>query len=121
LGNEKTQALINVKNVQRASNRAAQIKYLEHQIKAAPVDVLDPKPRYTYHMRKVIAKAAVVSSGSKLETNDDMPVPVPHGSNHQSTFLYPRYHLSKIGEIPGEFYTVLYCRIMCTQIRDHQA
>jgi hypothetical protein len=31
-------------------------------------------------MRKVIAKATIISSGNKLETNDDIPVPVLHGS-----------------------------------------
>ncbi len=35
----KTQALTNAKDVQKASNRAKLIKYLEHQIKAAPVNV----------------------------------------------------------------------------------
>jgi hypothetical protein len=45
LGNEKTQALIKVKDVQKAFNRAQWIKYLEHQIKAAQVNVLDPKTR----------------------------------------------------------------------------
>jgi hypothetical protein len=68
------------KRVEKASNRAKQIKYLEHQIKAAQVNVSDPKPRHPKHMRKVIAKAAVISSGNKLETKDDMPVPVPQRS-----------------------------------------
>ncbi len=44
--NGKTQAQTNVKDVQKASNRAKRIKYLEHQIKVAPVNVLDPKPRH---------------------------------------------------------------------------
>jgi hypothetical protein len=75
--NGKTQALTNVKDTRKASNRAKRIKYLEHQIKAAPVNVLEPKPR---HLRKVIAKAATISPGNKLETNYNIPVPVPHGS-----------------------------------------
>jgi hypothetical protein len=52
LGNEKTQAPINVKDVQKASNRAKRIKYLEHQIKAAQINVLYPKPRHLNHMKK---------------------------------------------------------------------
>jgi hypothetical protein len=79
--NGKTQAPTNVKYVQKASTGAKQIKYLEHQIKEAPVNVLDPKPRHSNHMRKVIAKAAISSSGNKLETNDDIPVPM---HNHNS-------------------------------------
>jgi hypothetical protein len=60
VGNEKAQAPIEDKDVQSASNRAKQIKFLEHQIKAAQVNVLDPKPRHSKHM-----------------TNDNIPVPVP--------------------------------------------
>ncbi len=37
--NGETQALTNAKDVQKASNRAKLTKYLEHQIKAAPVNV----------------------------------------------------------------------------------
>jgi hypothetical protein len=35
------------------------------------------------------------------------------------TFLNPRYRLSTIGE--AQLCTVLHCRIMCTQFRNHQA
>jgi hypothetical protein len=76
----KRQAPIDVKDVKKASNRAKRIKYLEYQIKATQVNVLDPKPRHSNHMRKVIAKAAVISSRNKMETNHDIPVPVPHRS-----------------------------------------
>ncbi len=86
--------------------------------------MLDPKPRHSNHMRKVIGKVSIISSqaGNKLGTNDDIPVSVPNeASNQLLTFLYPRYRLSTIGEIPGEFYTVLYFRIMCTHFRDRHA
>jgi hypothetical protein len=65
LQNWKTQAPTNVKDVQKASNSAKQIKNLEHQIKAAPVNVLDTKPRHSNHMRKVIAKATIKQIGNK--------------------------------------------------------
>jgi hypothetical protein len=81
--------------------------------KAALVNVLNPKPRYSNHLRQAIAKAANISSGNKLETNDDIPVPVPHGASNQlSTFLYPRYHLSTIGTFQGNssrFYIAELC------------
>jgi hypothetical protein len=68
LQNGKTQAPINVKDVQKASNRAKRIKYLEHQIKAAQVNVLDPMPRHSNHMKKMIAKAGVHSIDASQET-----------------------------------------------------
>ncbi len=71
LGNEKTQALINVKDVQKASNRAKLIKYLEHQIKAAQVNVLNPKPRHSNHMKKLIAKAGVEIPLSQISSQHD--------------------------------------------------
>jgi hypothetical protein len=61
-----------LKDVWKASNRAERIKYLEHQIKVAPVNVLDPKPRHSNNRRQVLAKAANISSGNKLETNDEI-------------------------------------------------
>jgi hypothetical protein len=45
--NGKTQAQTNVKDVQEAFNRAKRIKYLDHQIKAAPANVSDTKPRHS--------------------------------------------------------------------------
>jgi hypothetical protein len=107
LGNEKTQAPINVKDVQKASNRAKRIKYLEHQINAAQVNVLDPKLRHSKHMRKVIAKAAVISSGNKLEINDDIPVPVPHGSKQSAVDIplsqNPDIVSARLGKFQGNF------------------
>jgi hypothetical protein len=44
-------------------------------------------------MKKVIAKAAVISSGNKLETNHDIPVPVLHG-NKQSAVEIPLSQIS---------------------------
>jgi hypothetical protein len=111
LGNEKTQALINVKDAQKASNRAKRIKYLEHRVKAAQINVLDLKPRHSSHMKKVIAKAAVISSGNKLETNHDIPVPVPHGSK-QSTTSIPDIVAALLGEFQGNcarFYIAELC------------
>jgi hypothetical protein len=35
-------------------------------------------------MGKVIAKATIISSGNKLETNDDIPVPFPQGSKQSA-------------------------------------
>jgi hypothetical protein len=60
--NGKTQAQTNVKDVRKASNPAKRINNLEHRIKAAPVIVLDPKPRHSIHMSKVLANAANISS-----------------------------------------------------------
>jgi hypothetical protein len=71
LENEKTRAQINVKNVQKASNRAKRIKYLEHQIKAAEVNMLKPKPRHSNHMKKVIAKVGVEIPLSQTSSQHD--------------------------------------------------
>ncbi len=108
LGNEKTQALINVKDVQKASNRAKRIKYLDHQVKAAQVNVLDPKPRHSNRLKKVIAKAAVISSGNKLETNHDIPVPVLQGSK-QSAVEIPPSQISKFQGNCTRFYIAKLC------------
>jgi hypothetical protein len=103
LGNEKTQGPINVKDVQKASNRSKWIKYLEHQVKESQVNVLDPKPcvkskaKTFESYEKVIVKATVINYGNKLETNHDTPVPVPHG-NKQSAVDIP------LSQIPSQHY-----------------
>ncbi len=85
LKNGKTQVQINVKDVQ-ASNRAKRIKYLEHQIKAAQVNVLDPKPRHSNHMKRVIAKAAVKIPLSQTSSQHDWESSrvIVHGSTLQN-------------------------------------
>ncbi len=90
LENEKAQVLINVKDVQKASNCAKRIKYLEHQIKAAQVYVLDSRPRHSIHMRKVIAKAGVESSLSQISSQHDWGSSkiIVHGSLMQND-MYP--------------------------------
>ncbi len=98
----KTQAQINVKDVQKASNRAKRIKCLEHQVEAAQVNVLDPKPGYSNQMKKVIAKAAVISSGKNWkQITTYLYLFCMETSNQQSRFLCPRYRLSTIWDVPG--------------------
>ncbi len=69
LQNGKTQARTNVNDVQKASTRAIRIKYVEQQIKAAPVNGLDPKRRHSNDMGKVIGKDTIISSGNKKGKN----------------------------------------------------
>ncbi len=90
LQNGKTQAQINVKDVQKASNRAKRIKYLEHQVKAAQVNVLDPKPRYSNQMKRVIAKEAVEIALSQISSQHDWGSSkiIVHGSILQN-YVYP--------------------------------
>ncbi len=90
LGNEKTQAPINVKDVQKASNRAKLIKYLEHPIKAAQVNVLDSKPRHSNHMKKVIAKVGVEIPLSQISSQHNWGSSkiIVHGSTLQN-YVYP--------------------------------
>jgi hypothetical protein len=122
--NGKTQALTNVKDVQKASNCAKKIKLLEHQIKAAPVNVLDPKPRHSNHMRKVIVKAANISSGNKLETNDDIPVPVRQGSSSGRHSTIPDIVSALLGTFQGNFQvTLFYIAELCipkSKITEHR-
>jgi hypothetical protein len=90
LGNEKTQAPINVKDVQKASNRAKRIKCLEHQIKAAQVNVLNPKPRHSNHMKRLIAKAGVETRLSQTSSQHDWGSSkiIVHDSTLQN-YVYP--------------------------------